>query len=105
MGVTAVVAAITVAAGSTAVSLNNAAHAKTDAQTAEAEAQSTANNEVAAAQTQTTQNLNNQAAATSAAQARVRAISNPQGDSIMTSPLGTIGGNPASTAKSTEQPP
>lgn len=97
MGVTAAVAAITVAAGSTFVSANNAAHAKTDANTAAVGAQDAANKQIQAAQTQQTQNLDNQATATSAAQARVRAISNPGGDTIMTSPLGATGGQSSST--------
>lgn len=91
MGVSAAVAVVAAVAGNTFVASNNAAHAKTDAATHAAEAQSEVNNQITAANTQKQQNMDNQATTTAAAQARVRAISNPDGTTLMTSPLGAVG--------------
>jgi hypothetical protein len=78
-------------AGSTYAAVDNSNHAKTDASNDANVAQDNANAAIAAAQKQQQQVLNQQANVTAAAQARVRAISNPDGDTIMKSPLGQVG--------------
>lgn len=55
-------------------------------------AQDAAKAALAAADQAETTKENNQATATAIAQAKVRAIANPDADSIMTSPLGSING-------------
>lgn len=95
MGVTAVVAAVALSAGSTFVAANTAAHAKTDANTKAAQAQEQVDKQIQAANTQKQQDQDLKAGNTAAAQARVRAISNPDGNTLMTSPLGSVGSNTA----------
>lgn len=96
MGVTAAVAAISVAGVATYASVDNANHAKTDANNAANVANDTANSEIATANAKQQAGQNATANNTQAAQARVRAISNPDGNTIMTSPLGAIGPQTAS---------
>jgi hypothetical protein len=90
MGVSAAIGVAALA--STFVATNSAAHQATNAHTAQVQAESQANDAVNAANAQQTASQNQAASNTAAAQARVRAIANPDGDSIMTSPLGTVGG-------------
>lgn len=99
MGVSAAVGLVAV---SGFVSSNNASHQATNANTRAAEEQDQANQQIAAANKQQNDNLNKQAQATAGAQARVRAIANPDGNSIMTSPLGAVG-DPNSQSKSSTQ--
>lgn len=91
MAVAVGVGALVVAAAGTYVSVNNADHAEDAAKTGAANAQANVNNQIAAAEQQKVNAQNAQANATQVAQSRVRAISNPDGDTIMTSPLGTVG--------------
>lgn len=93
MGVSAVVAVVAAAGANTFVGANNAAHAKTDANTKAVEAQAAADKQITAANVQKQQGLDNTATTTAAAQARVRAVSNPDGNTLMTSPLGSMGSN------------
>lgn len=89
-----VAAAITVAtAVSTFTAVNSASHQATNAHTAQAESQMNATDAIENANAQQTASQNQAATQTQAAQNRVRAISNPSGDSIMTSPLGSTGGS------------
>lgn len=71
---------------------NQEAHAKTNTNTQIANNQAAANNAIALSNNQQQDKLNAQAMTTAVAQARVRAISNPDASSIMTSPLGVVGG-------------
>lgn len=75
-------------------SIDNAKHAKTDASDASNVATDNANAEIKQANDQKTASQNATANNTAAAQARVRAISNPDGNTIMTSPLGSVGAGP-----------
>lgn len=91
LGTYALIAAVTVAGAGTYAAIDNADHAKTDANNAANVASDRANAQITAANQQQTNRQNQQANATATAQARVRAINNPDGDSIMTTPLGEVG--------------
>lgn len=88
MGVTAAIGLVVAAGTATFASTNAAAHQATNAHTAAAQSAMLTTDQVENAQSQKEQTLNAQASATAGQQARVRAISNPDGTSIMTSPLG-----------------
>lgn len=87
MAVTTAVTAVVGLGYSIYSSVDNSKHAATDA----SNNQNVAQDELNAQATQQQQKLNTQAANTAGAQARVRAIANPSGDSILTTPLGATG--------------
>lgn len=80
-----------------AYSSNQKAHAETNANTKSAEADYAANVQIKSAKDAEQLKENRQANTTQAAQARVRAISNPDGHSLITEPLGG-GANPANAS-------
>lgn len=85
------IAAAAVVGTETYSSVDNAKHAETNASNASNVATDQSNTEIAQANQAQVAKQNQQADATQVAQSRVRAISNPDGDSIMTSPLGQMG--------------
>lgn len=102
------IAGVATAAVGTAASIDNSQKQAGAAKDAANAANTAANQQITDAKAQQQQNLNSQAQATATQQARVRAISNPDGDTLITNPLGATGGGstgaPAQTDLNSPQP-